>query len=63
MQALERQDDLSSIVLSPLLVEPLIFPQVVEELSSIQEVYYKVESFRRLECVVELHYERVVKSF
>lgn len=62
METLERQDDLSSIVLSPFLIEPLIFPQVVKEFSSIQEVNDEVESLRCLECVVELHNEGVVES-
>lgn len=57
MQIVQRQYDLPSIQPRPLLTKLLFFSQVEEQLPSNHEVHNEVQSGRRLECVMQLHYE------
>lgn len=58
VQNFNCQYHLTRVELRPQLCEVVIAPQVVEELASIQEVHYKVESLGCLEGKVQLNNER-----
>ena len=57
MKAFQREKYLSSIEPESLLRESLIAPQVIENLSTVQKVHYKIESAVRLKCIMKLYHE------
>ena len=60
MQAAQTFDELSRVETCSSLTELLVLAQVVEQLSSVQEVHHKIQFCRRLESVMQLDYERTV---
>lgn len=55
MQASECFDELSRVEACPPLTEFLILSQMIEELSSIEEVHHEVQFGWRLKCIVQLY--------
>ena len=63
MQALYSQNQLCSIELGSSLSELNVFPQVIEQLPSIEKISDKIEFIRCLESVVEFNYEWVANHY
>ena len=63
MEASESLHKLSSIEAGPSLRELLVLTQMVEQLTSIEEVHHEIQLGRGLECVVKLHDEWTVDFF
>eukprot|EP00350_Pseudokeronopsis_sp_OXSARD2_P013665 CAMPEP_0170556640 /NCGR_PEP_ID=MMETSP0211-20121228/17881_1 /TAXON_ID=311385 /ORGANISM="Pseudokeronopsis sp., Strain OXSARD2" /LENGTH=161 /DNA_ID=CAMNT_0010867101 /DNA_START=549 /DNA_END=1033 /DNA_ORIENTATION=- len=61
VEVLQGKDNFCCVELSPLLIEALLLPQVIEQLASIEEVNHKVELLRGLEGIVQLHNEGVAQ--
>ena len=59
VEAFERQQDLGGVELRPLLREPLLPAEMVEELAPIQKVDDKIQLLACLERVVKLDNEWV----
>ena len=63
MKVSQGLNELCSVEACSALTELLVFAQVVEKLSSIEEVHHEVELRRRLKGVVQLHDEWTVYLF
>ena len=61
MEMFESKNDLSCIEPSSTFTEVSLFTKMKEKFTAVQKIDYEVESFRSLECVMQLHYEWVVQ--
>lgn len=60
VQAAEAFDKLSCVEACAPFTEFLVFPQVVEQFTTVEEIHYEVELRRRLEGVVQLDNKRAI---
>ena len=55
VEAFEGEEDLGRVEFATVLREPLLPPEMIEQLTTVQEVYDEVEFFACLEGVMKLH--------